>query len=93
MEVVAGSMSQRSSLLDFTLAGDLVTQQVVRVQIETNAAFLCSTHPQRSTQEHDCSFIVEQNPVLIYCVQMVKVLGCWAQPTSLTWWMCVRDLM
>lgn len=36
-------MSQRSSLLDFTLAGDLVTQQVARVQIETNSAFLRST--------------------------------------------------
>lgn len=43
MEVVAGSVSQRSSLLDFTLAGDLVSQQVVRVQIETNSAPLHST--------------------------------------------------
>lgn len=32
-----------SSLLDFTLAGDLVSQQVVRVQIETNSAPLHSS--------------------------------------------------
>lgn len=48
VEVVAGSMSQCSSLLDFTLAGDLVTQQVVGVQIETNSAFLRSAHPESS---------------------------------------------
>lgn len=48
VEVVAGSVSQRSRLPDFTLAGDLVTQQVVRVQIETNSAFLRSTHTPRA---------------------------------------------
>lgn len=58
-EVVAGSVSQRSSLLDFTLTRDLVTQQVVRVQIETNSAFLHSTHPESSIQERHCSYTVE----------------------------------
>lgn len=51
VEVVAGSMSHSSILLDFTLAGDLVTQQVARVQIETNSAFLHSWHPESSIQE------------------------------------------
>lgn len=75
VEVVAGSVSHRSSLLDFTLAGDLVTQQVARVQIETYSAFLHSWHPESSIQEQRLFLYCRINcgSSFFYCTQMGKV--------------------